>query len=164
MSRPSAIAVVLALLLLALLPILQPVLHDGFSHEALKDSALRAGAAASFLVPGLIGIFHPPSRCKPLWRGLVYWLRIGMLILAPVGYGTLFINQSLGIVLLGCAVLMFAALRLAWGRASVPLPKWSPARAVYEEGLCVVAQETDPSEKQKLQTSLERFKESWRLK
>jgi hypothetical protein len=161
---PSAIAVVLALLVLALLPILQPVLHDGFSYEALKDSALRAGAATSFLVPGLIGIFHPPSRCKPFWRGLVYWLRIGMLILAPVGYATLFINQSLGIFLLGCVVVMFVALRLAWVRASVPIPKWSPARAVYEEGLRVLAQETDPSEKRKLQTSLERFKESWRLK
>jgi len=160
----SAIAVVLALLVLALLPILHPVLHDGFSYEALKESALRAGLAASFLVPGLVGIFHPPSRCKPFWRGLVYWLRIGMLVLAPVGYGTLFINQSLGIFLLGCVAFMFVALRLAWVRASVALPKWSPARAVYEEGLRVLAQETDPSEKRKLQTSLERFKESWRLK
>jgi len=142
---PSATTVVLALLVLALLPILQPVFHDGFSYEALKDSAIRAGAAASFLVPGLVGIFHPPSRCKPFWCGLVYWLRIGMLILAPVGYGTLFINQSLGIFLLGCVGVMFVALRLAWVRASVPLPKWSPARAVYEEGLRVLAQETDPS-------------------
>jgi hypothetical protein len=161
--RPVIVAA-LALLLLALLPILQPLFHDGFSHDALKDSALRAGAAASFLIPGLIGIFHPPSRCKPNWRGLVYWLRIGMLILAPTGYGTLFINQSLGIFFLCCAGGMFVALRLAWARASVPLPKWSPARAVYEEGLRVLAQETDPSEKRKLQTSLERFKEGWRLK
>ena len=160
----SAIAVVVALLVLALLPILQPVFHDGFSYAALKHSALRAGAAMSFLVPGLIGIFHPPTRCKPFWRGLVYWLRVGMLILAPVGYATLFINQLLGIFLLSCVAVMFVALRLAWVRATVPPPKWSPARAVYEEGLRVLAQESDPNEKRKLQTSLERFKESWRLK
>lgn len=158
------IIVALVPLLLVLLPILQPLFHDGFTQGALNDSAFRAGAAISFLVPGLIGFFHPPSRCKPNWRGLVYWLRVGMLILAPTGYGTLYINRSLGIFFLSCAVLMLVALRLIWPKASVPLPRWSPARAVYEEGLRVLEQETDPNEKRKLQTSLHRFNESWRLK
>lgn len=157
----AALLLVIGLFLVFLL---EPLLHNGLTSQAFIDVAFRIGVSLSFLVPGLFRILHPTSRCKPSWRGVIYWLPTGALILLPLGFATLFIARPLGVFLLLFGCFLLVVLRLVWNKVSEPIPHASPARDVYNMGLYALARETDPAEKKKLSLALQRWKDSWRLK
>lgn len=164
MSPRNVTLILLAVALAFMLGLVQPFIREGFTLSALGEASFRLGAEVSILFPCAVAYSHPPSRCPTLWRPVVYVIRITPLILSPVGYATLFINPILGIIFLVVAILLLFALHAIWRKVANPFPHWSPARAVYEEGLQELARETDPRERQKLSMALQRFKDGWRLK
>jgi hypothetical protein len=162
--------VVLLLCLGALLAfILGPLLGEPRSLE----KALVRGATVCTIVP--LSLFYKlhPTALLPRWKKWTVELLlaaggisalISILFVAKTMFG-----QALFSIL--TTVLFLYIGRRIWLRSKLPKKtveglqcvKSSPAGDVYNEGLRLLDQETDPRERKKLAASLKRFKDGWRL-
>lgn len=138
------------------------------------EKALLRGATVFTLVPLWLFYELHPTSLLPKWNK-----RLVDLFLAAGGISALLSILLVAKSMFGPTLFSIPATALflylgrrIWLKSRPPQEaieglqsvKSSPAGDVYNEGLRMLDQETDPRERKKLAASLQRFKDGWRLK
>jgi hypothetical protein len=148
----------------------QPLLEGGLTGDTLTKFGFRSTFVIAMSYVLYLHLRYPPERCKPKWRGTVYWLGVTALIVTPVGAVVLFINVAGGISIFVVSAVCGLLLKVIWSRAVDPAlvparrARSSPAGDIYNEGRSTLEQETNPAERKQLALALQRWKDGWRLK
>ena len=161
-------------LLLCLGALLAFIFGPLFGEPRDVEKALLRGATVFTLVPLWLFYELHPTALLPRWKKRsVDWLLaaggisalISILLVAKAMFGPAMFS-------IPATVLFLYAGRRIWLRNRPPeraieglrYVKSSPAGDVYNEGLRLLDEESDPGERKKLAASLQRFKDGWRLK